>query len=256
MEQSENERRRHARVTAMLKIEYQSIDSFAVDFLLDLSEGGLFIRTTMKFEIDDEIEFTLSFPGLLEPIPLKGIVRRVNKSEEHRGVGIEFVFEDEKSKNTIQQLVRTFTYDPSETQSSQDKSAYKILVVDDNELILELFTHALTKMMQELKPGTKKPEIITARNGVSALKILHHEQIDFVILDNYMPEMDGISLLRILREDPKFISLPVVMISVGQEDIKLDSLKSGANLFVAKPVQAQQLLSTLTTLLAEEDFLK
>jgi uncharacterized protein (TIGR02266 family) len=241
----------------MLKIEYQSMDSIAVDFLLDLSEGGLFIRTDLDFNLGDEIEFTLSFPGLLKPIPLKGVVRRINESKENRGVGVEFVFEDDETRDMIQKLVKTFynKEDQAEEEDDDHRASYKVLIVDDNQLVLELFTHALTKMVKKIKPGHKNPQIITASDGIKALQILHRERVDFVILDNYMPGMDGISVLRALREDPKFIDLPVIMISVGKEDIKLDSLRSGANLFVAKPVQAQHLLTTLTSLLKNEGML-
>jgi DNA-binding response OmpR family regulator len=54
-----------------------------------------------------------------------------------------------------------------------------------------------------------------------------------------------------MRAEPKFKDTPVVMISTDHEQLKMTSLKSGANLFIAKPIRALTLLNTLTVLIAE-----
>ena len=82
MDQDQKDRRMSPRVTALLKIEYPNKTGFFVDYLIDLSQGGLFIRTKMPLQVGDMIDFTISFPGLLEPIPLRGIVRRLATDKE------------------------------------------------------------------------------------------------------------------------------------------------------------------------------
>ena len=251
MSDDQNERRVSPRVTALLKIEYPNKTGFFVDYLIDLSQGGLFIRTKMPLQVGDEIDFTISFPGLLAPIPLQGIVRRLaSDKEQNPGVGVEFVFADEEARKIIEELVDQFGTD--EDQTAPEASPYRILIADDNLRVLEMFRFALERLELEGRRGRKAPEIITAVNGREALDVLRDMRIDLVILDQYMPEMDGLSVLRMMRADAKYKDTPVVIISTDHEELKLTSLKSGANLFVAKPVRALTLLSTLSALIREE----
>jgi len=249
-EKRTSERRAHSRVTALLRIEYSDREDFLFDYLTDLSEGGLFVRTRVPLEVGEEVDFSISFPGLLDPIPLRGIVRRCMKDEEGQtGLGIEFIFQDEQTRIRIKRLV-----DQIESKQSKDQKEsipFRILVVDDNKLVLELFSHALQRLGQDRGPGGKTPHIVTASNGREAWEIVNNQEIDMVILDNYMPIMDGITFLRLVRSVEKFSNLTVVMISVDEEHLKLSSLKSGADLYIAKPVQAKTLLSTLSALLED-----
>jgi uncharacterized protein (TIGR02266 family) len=252
MSEQKNERRLSPRVTALLKIEYPNKTGFFVDYLIDLSQGGLFIRTKMPFQVGDTIDFTISFPGLLEPIPLEGIVRRLaTDKEENPGVGVEFVFSDEETRKTIEKLVHQF--EAGEDQPAAEATPYRILVADDNLRVLEMFRFALERLELEGRRDKKAPEIVTAVNGREAVDILRDMHIDLVILDQYMPEMDGLSVLRMMRADKKYKDTPVVIISTDHEQLKLTSLRSGANLFVAKPVRALTLLNTLSSLISESE---
>lgn len=250
MSDEQNERRMSPRVTALLKIEYPNQTGFFVDYLIDLSEGGLFIRTKMPLQVGDEIDFTISFPGLLEPIPLRGVVRRLaSDKEKNPGVGVEFIFSDDETRKAVGKLVHQFE---AEAELPPAKAnPYRILVTDDNQRVLEMFKFALERLHLEGKRAERPTEIYTAANGREALDILQGIHIDLVILDQYMPELDGMSVLRMIRADAKYKETPVVMISTDHEQLKMTSLRSGANLFVAKPIRALTLLNTLSALIAE-----
>jgi CheY-like chemotaxis protein len=116
-----------------------------------------------------------------------------------------------------------------------------------------MFKFALQRMELDGKFKQATPEVITANNGREALKVLQAKRVDLVILDQYMPEIDGLSVLRMMRVDKTYKDTPVVIISTDQEQLKLTSLRSGANLFVAKPVRAITLLSTLSALIQETE---
>jgi len=250
MTEEQEERRTSPRVTALLKIDYPNKTGFFVDYLIDLSEGGLFIRTKMPLQIGDEIDFTISFPGLLEPIPLRGVVRRLaSDKEKNPGVGVEFIFADDGTKKTIERLVHQFGAE--EEPPAPKDNPYRILVTDDNQRVLEMFKFALERLQLEGKRGDRPAEIYTASNGREALDVIQSIPLDLVILDQYMPELDGMSVLRLMRAEPRFKDTPVVMISTDHEQLKMTSLKSGANLFIAKPIRALTLLSTLTALITE-----
>jgi len=252
MTEEQNDRRLSPRVTALLKIEYPNKEGFFVDYLIDLSQGGLFIRTKMPLQVGDEIDFTISFPGLLEPIPLRGVVRRLaSDRDKNPGVGVEFIFNDDESKKAVEKLVDHFRAE-AELPPAKD-NPYRILVTDDNQRVLEMFKFALERMQLEGKRAERPTEIYTASNGREALDILQSIPVDLVILDQYMPELDGISVLRLMRAEPTFKDTPVVMISTDHEQLKMTSLRSGANLFVAKPVRALTLLNTLSALITEKE---
>ena len=251
MSDEQDERRLSPRVTALLKIDYPNKTGFFVDYLIDLSQGGLFIRTKMPLQVGDEIDFTISFPGLLEPIPLRGVVRRLaSDKEKNPGVGVEFIFSDDETRKAVERLVHQF--ETEEEPPPARANPYRILVTDDNQRVLEMFKFALERLQLEGKRAERPTEIYTATNGREALDVIQSVPLDLVILDQYMPELDGMSVLRMMRAEPRFKDTPVVMISTDHEQLKMTSLRSGANLFVAKPVRALTLLTTLSALINEE----
>lgn len=82
----------------------------------------------------------------------------------------------------------------------------KILIVDNDTQLLELFTRML-----ETAGGIYEPH--KADNGVEALDMLRSEHFDLVLLDLVMPEMDGMEVLRAIKQDPALAGLQVIMIS-------------------------------------------
>ncbi len=83
----------------------------------------------------------------------------------------------------------------------------RILVVDDNEEVRELFGRLLEDKVKEVR---------FAENGRAALSVLNDYEPDLIFLDLMMPEMDGLTFLRILRSDPRLLSLPVVVVTAKQ----------------------------------------
>ncbi len=82
-----------------------------------------------------------------------------------------------------------------------------ILVVDDDPDIWELYKHALQEHVGQL---------IFAENGRVALEKLEAHRVDMIFLDLMMPEMDGLTLLRILRADKHWFDLPVAVVTAKQ----------------------------------------
>jgi CheY-like chemotaxis protein len=80
----------------------------------------------------------------------------------------------------------------------------KILVVDD-----DIGCRRLTAKVLSIYGFSAIP----AANGLEALAALRREQIDMILLDLMMPEMDGISFVRAMRKDPRWASVPVLVIS-------------------------------------------
>lgn len=90
-------------------------------------------------------------------------------------------------------------------------------------------------------------EIHQASNGRLALaKLAEVKQIGLIVSDWYMPEMDGLELLRAVRANPQTADIPVLMLTAeGQRGNVLDAMQSGATGYIVKPFAPQALQERL-----------
>lgn len=117
-----------------------------------------------------------------------------------------------------------------------------ILIVDDSKTIRNLVSFILKK------EGYK---VTMAEDGLDGLEKLYAaDDIDLVISDINMPNMDGFTFIRTVREQEVYRNLPIVVLSTeGQEkDIK-QGISLGANLYMVKPAQPQQMVRNIKMLL-------
>ena len=110
-----------------------------------------------------------------------------------------------------------------------------ILVVEDSPAMRQLLSFALRRI-----PESK---VIEATDGVDALKKLSSETIDIIIADINMPIMDGIKLLSLVRGNASFKDIPVIIVTTeGAEEDRKKALAIGANDYLTKPIQTQELI--------------
>ena len=118
-----------------------------------------------------------------------------------------------------------------------------IVIADDEPHVLRSLEFILKKQGYS---------VVTAVNGEEALERVKESNPDLVFLDIQMPKMDGNSVLRHLRDDPKYKDLYIVMITAkGQEADRLHSLESGANEYVTKPYSPRKLIGRVKEILGE-----
>ena len=120
--------------------------------------------------------------------------------------------------------------------------AYRILIVDDSPTMRQLLAFAVKRLA-----GV---EVQEAADGLDGYKKLASGKFDLVLLDINMPVMDGLKLVSIMRGNPDYKNIPIVMITTegGKED-KEKALSLGANAYITKPVQAPHVLSVVKELL-------
>lgn len=92
-------------------------------------------------------------------------------------------------------------------------------------------------------------EVLTAADGLEAMKALLSNTVDAVVTDAVMPHLSGHELCRFLRNHPKLRSLPVVLLS-GADSQPAGSPDAGADVYLSKPVPAEELAANLARLLA------
>jgi len=122
--------------------------------------------------------------------------------------------------------------------------AQKILVIDDNESNLFLIQSILKKSHPDY-------EILTSLSGEEGIEIAQEQIPQTILLDIFMPDMDGYETCRILKSSQKTSSIPVLMISAdGQNaETRLDSLKSGADAIMSKPFKQEEFIALVNVML-------
>lgn len=131
-------------------------------------------------------------------------------------------------------------YVPTEFRSS-NKARKKILIVDDEDLI----RYSLAKFLDQQGFAT-----LTADSGLSAIKTIERENPDTVILDIYLPDADGLALLKTIKETSPHTRVIVI---TGCADIRtsVEAMKQGAVDYLEKPIDLEN-LKTLVSASREE----
>ena len=116
----------------------------------------------------------------------------------------------------------------------------KILIVDDAEFLRV----RISKML-----SGEGHEILEAENGLKAVDVYKAKSPNVVLMDITMPEMDGLSALKEIRNfDSK--ARVIMLTALGQESVVLEAVKSGARDFVVKPFERDRILGAIAKLLA------
>jgi DNA-binding response OmpR family regulator len=91
-------------------------------------------------------------------------------------------------------------------------------------------------------------EVFTEANSVNVLKDLEREKPDLLLLDIWMPVLSGDQILKTIKAEPKFSSLPVIMYSASAEGLAI-AQKAGADDYISKPFDMNDLEAKITALL-------
>lgn len=93
-------------------------------------------------------------------------------------------------------------------------------------------------------------ETIEAVDGVDAYRKLTSYKFDLLLVDINMPIMDGLKFINIIKDNPNYKDIPIIIITTegGKED-KEKALSYGVNAYITKPVQVAQMLSIVKELL-------
>jgi CheY-like chemotaxis protein len=114
----------------------------------------------------------------------------------------------------------------------------KVLVVDDDARNI----FALTTVLEN-----HDMEVLSANNGRHAIEVIQQTpDLGVVLMDIMMPEMDGYTTMREIRNDARFKSLPILALTAkAMKGDREKCLEAGASDYIAKPVDTDQLLSLL-----------
>ena len=124
----------------------------------------------------------------------------------------------------------------------------KILIVDDNPNVLKLLNISLSKAGYE---------IVEAENGEVAFEVANKEIPDLIISDIMMPQMDGIELCWMIRENSKVPLVPFIFLtSFDDSEMEIRGFRAGADEYLNKPIDRKELLERVSELLDRTQKLK
>ncbi|HMK75675.1 MAG TPA: response regulator [Thermodesulfobacteriota bacterium] len=150
----------------------------------------------------------------------------------------------EKSWNEIVHPTRdNFVPEPvAEKKTSTTKK--RILIVEDQAAIIH---------MLRMRLEANNYDVITAGDGQEGLEKAHKENPSLIILDIMLPKMNGYKVCQLLKADPKYNTIPII-ISSGRtpQEIRKVGREVGADAYVSKPFEAEALLSKIKELLEKK----
>ena len=114
-----------------------------------------------------------------------------------------------------------------------------VLIVDDDLKLLKMLQRTLTY---------EGLDVLTAANGKEALPVIHAQEPDLIILDWMMPKMDGLELVRRLRDDENR-TLVLMLTARDAIENRVDGLESGADDYLVKPFAPAELVARVHALL-------
>jgi two-component system chemotaxis response regulator CheY len=118
-----------------------------------------------------------------------------------------------------------------------------ILIVDDSETVRQVLQLAL---------GNAGYQVVEAEDGFDALTKLSGAQVDMLITDLNMPNMDGLELIKKVREEGTHRFTPIVMLTTeSSEEKKKAGREAGASGWIVKPFKPEQLLKVVKMVLGE-----
>ncbi len=188
----------------------------------------------------------LSFPGLVEAFELTGVVTAHHASDGPGEVPALTISVRDSAPASMERFARLL--EPG-TASRPPTEGFRILIVEDNGMIRDMFAYGVHKYFKTR--GSVHVDV--APDGAAAWELIAQGPYDLAIVDHYLPIVSGAQLIERIRQDERFVRLPVVAISVGGEDARNASIAAGADLFLDKPIVLRELFATLDRLSLQKE---
>lgn len=186
------------------------------------------------------ITVALSFPGLLAPIQLDGIVRWVRAADEPV-MGIELAAGQQREQlAAIVSRIRA-------GDAAVVQPTLRALVVEDNPHVAAMICSALSSGRHGLGVAC-----VAASDGKAALAHIRRQTFDALIVDLYLPILDGIGLIAAVRRELGQQEPPIIVLSAGGADAHAAAIAAGADTFLEKPVRLRPLLDAMRSLVQQE----
>ena len=161
--------------------------------------------------------------------------------------------EETGSEPTISQLPKDSIYETEEENKTNEyrkpkaKTRYRVLIVEDDEEIRHYIRSELDSDFR----------IYECTNGREGLETILKEKPDLVISDVMMPEMDGITLCRKIKQNININHIPIILLTAkSKAEDQIEGLEIGADAYIVKPFNTELLRTTISNLIANRERLR
>lgn len=216
------------KIEVNLETSSGSVEPAAYGVTSDISRGGCLATLTRGVTIPDNARCLIRFfdtHECVEPEMIGGVVRGVRETSLGTAVGIEF--------DTPLMLLKL-------PLSSQPQAApagpLKILVIDDERSIGEVLARFLSREDSVVKIAT---------DGEEGLLALRQGRWDALLLDLYLPKVNGLEVLEHIRREKLPVGVILTMSGTGDHEAAQESLRLGAHDFLVKPLSLEYVAWTL-----------
>ncbi|MBN1103355.1 MAG: Flp pilus assembly complex ATPase component TadA [Deltaproteobacteria bacterium] len=213
------------------------------------------------------LPITLSMREVIEPKASLVALRKAAEREGFRSMTVDGISKVLQGLTTIEEVFRVAPPDleevtgkagleamvaaepvPEEVSPNEEERPSlaisrpkKLLVADDSEIIRKILRNCLE---------AEGFLVLTAEDGVDALKLALTERPDLLVTDLLMPRMDGMALIRKLRSQLATRYIPIIMLTAKDEvDSEVKGMEAGADDYLTKPVDPKRLLARVQRLL-------
>jgi len=121
----------------------------------------------------------------------------------------------------------------------------RVAVIEDNQINIDLIRYQL---------NVEGFEVFIEKTGEKGLKMIKNQEPDLILLDVGLPDIDGFELCKNLRSDKMTKDYPIIMLTARTEDSdRIEALKLGADDYITKPYNAEELILRIRNLLKRTD---
>lgn len=120
-----------------------------------------------------------------------------------------------------------------------------VLIVEDDAAMRVVLRSIVLSANLDVEIG----EVFEAENGKVGIEILKREQVDLMLVDIYMPVMDGMEMLDYTYDHPDFSDIPAIVVSTDNDEERVDALMRKGMGFVHKPLTHLLLKDQITKML-------
>jgi len=240
-------RQRDPRAVATFKVEFDRMGRRIQASTEDVSRRGIFVRTVEFLPAGEVVELFI----YLDPqIPVRMVSRVVHVLSRdgaralgrEPGMGFEFLEHDPARLEALR--VHLAQHIESASPSREPLAVpTRVVVADEGVKLLERVSHAL---------GVVGFQVATAQDGGAAYQACIAQRPDVLLTSDYLPVMDGWTLMRRFRAHPHLAEVPIVLMSDQTGDLtRLSAYRMGARDFIQRPFTDEELALRLKAVSAQ-----
>lgn len=107
-----------------------------------------------------------------------------------------------------------------------------VLIVEDDATMRVVLKNTLSSVDMDIEIG----EVYEAENGKEGIQVLKQQEINLMLVDIYMPVMDGLDMLDYVHDHPDFQHIPAIVVSTENDEERIDAILREGLGFVPKPL--------------------